>query len=81
MQRLQAPLIPASNLFNFDATYAWDNEGRMTSLGYPGNGPGFYGQVYAYVFDAMGRLTTMKENGVQVATAGTTGPTTDLHDV
>jgi YD repeat-containing protein len=53
-QRLQ---VPYGHTFNFDATYAWDNEGRMTSMGYPNSGP-----VYAYGFDSMGRLSTMQEN-------------------
>jgi RHS repeat-associated protein len=62
-QRLQVP--GPSNPFNFDATYAWDNEGRVTSLAYPLSGP-----TYGYAFDSMGRLSTMKENGLQVAAAG-----------
>jgi RHS repeat-associated protein len=64
-QRLQVPMPPNQTPFNFDATYAWDNEGRMTSLGYPVSGP-----VYAFGFDSMGRLSTMQENGTQMATAG-----------
>src|SRR5205823_2123499 len=38
----------------FDASYAWDNEGRMTSIGYPHGGP-----VYNYGFDAQGRLNAL----------------------
>jgi YD repeat-containing protein len=67
-QRFQVPMPANQNPwpnFNFDATYAWDNEGRMTSLAYPVSGP-----VYAFGFDSMGRLSTMQENGTQMATAG-----------
>jgi RHS repeat-associated protein len=60
LQRMQAPAATA----HLDATYTWDNEGRMTSLAYPLSGP-----TYAYAFDAMGRLSTMQENGSQVVGA------------
>ena len=61
-QRLQLANAASAHL---DATYAWDNEGRVTSLAYPLSGP-----TYAYAFDAMGRLSTMTENGSQMAVAG-----------
>jgi RHS repeat-associated protein len=64
-QRLQVPSPTTSTPFNFDATYAWDNEGRMTSLAYPNSGP-----VYAFGFDSLGRLSTIQENNTQMATAG-----------
>ena len=38
---------------NLKATYAWDNQGRMTNLTYPS------GTALAYQYDAMGRLSTM----------------------
>jgi YD repeat-containing protein len=45
-----APLVQP---FNLEATYAWDNEGRMTSLTGPSDGP-----VESYTYDAMGRLSS-----------------------
>ncbi len=44
---------------NLDATYAWDNEGRMTSLGYPADQNGNAGSTDTYTYDAMGRLSSM----------------------
>jgi YD repeat-containing protein len=49
--------------FDFDATYNWDNEGRMTQIGYPENGP-----VYQMQFDSMGRVGSMLD-----VTNGTSG--------
>jgi hypothetical protein len=45
----QGMVVPA----NLDAAYAWENEGRMTSVTGPSNGP-----VETYTYDVMGRLTT-----------------------
>jgi YD repeat-containing protein len=42
-----------SNPLVADAAYGWDNEGRMTSLQGPNNGP-----VESYTYDAMGRLAS-----------------------
>jgi hypothetical protein len=53
-----------SNWTNFDATYAWDNLGRMTSLGYPLGGP-----TYASQYDSMGRLSGMTQASQSVAAA------------
>ncbi len=49
-------------LMDLDASYTWDNEGRMTSLTYPRSGMG-YGPPpqYTYQYDAMGRLSGMQE--------------------
>jgi RHS repeat-associated protein len=41
---------------NFDATYGWDNEGRMSSLGYPADQNGNPGPTDSFTYDAMGRL-------------------------
>src|SRR5262249_49739356 len=46
------------------ATYTYDNEGRMTSLAYPQNGP-----TYNYGFDAMGRLNAINPGTNPLATA------------
>ena len=66
-QRMTYSFQPGGSLatvVNWDATYTWDNQGRMTSLGYPANGP-----QYAYQYDNMGRLSGMTENGNAMATA------------
>jgi hypothetical protein len=63
----QALLVPAtSSSAELDAAYTWDNEGRMASISYQGNGP-----VFHYHFDDMGRVDAMTQDGVtnQVATA------------
>ena len=54
---------------DFDATYAWDNEGRMTQINYPDGGP-----VYKMQFDAMGRVGGMTQtvNGSDVSFAWAT---------
>jgi YD repeat-containing protein len=66
-QRLQVPqpAAPAPHVANFDATYQWDANGRMTSLAYP-----LGGLTYGYSYDSMGHLSMMTENGNQMATAG-----------
>ena len=47
---------------DLEAGYAYDNEGRMTSLTYP-----LFGQTFGYGYDSMGRPNTLSQ------TAGTTG--------
>jgi RHS repeat-associated protein len=56
----------------FDASYEWDNEGRMTKLTYPG---GDLAQNYG--FDSMGRLSTL--NGGTIATYGVAGEMTSFN--
>jgi RHS repeat-associated protein len=48
--------------FSLSATYGWDQEGRLISLG--GSGGSF-----TYGYDAMGRLSTMASGGTTIATA------------
>ena len=48
------------NTVDLTASYTWDNQGRMTSMGYPGSANRYAGQdVYTYQYDAMGRLCGM----------------------
>ena len=72
----------AGDRIEFNATYSWDSEGRMTTIGYPGDGP-----VYQMTFDAMGRVGSMQDvtNGsypppatVATATYGVAGEITGL---
>jgi len=59
--------VNGSNLLtNLAATYAWDNQGRMTNMTYPS------GTALAYQYDSMGRLSGMTQNGNAIATAGYT---------
>src|SRR5689334_6028359 len=51
---------------DLEADYAYDNEGRMTSLTYP-----LYGQTFGYGYDSMGRPNTLTQ------TARTTGLNTN----
>ena len=61
-QRLHASITGPT--VDLPVTYTWDNEGKMTSLGYPG------GAVSNYSFDEMGRLGGMTdENANTLATA------------
>ncbi len=45
------------------ATYAWDNEGRLSSRAYPN------GNSFTFGYDLMGRLNTMSQDGTQQASA------------
>ena len=67
----------------FDTAYSWDNEGRMTSIGYPGGGLLYSnaGPVYGMQFDAMGRVGSMVDGGTTVASAsyGSAGEVTGLN--
>src|SRR5271165_5974379 len=47
---------PQSLKLNFDASYAFDTEGRVTSVSYPQSGPTYINQ-----FDSMGRLSGMTD--------------------
>ena len=54
-------------LFDLKAQYAWDNQGRMTSMTYPS------GTAMTYAFDPMGRPSTMTQNQSFTAAAATYG--------
>ncbi len=54
-------------LFDLKAQYAWDNQGRMTSMTYPS------GPAMTYAFDPMGRPSTMTQNQSFTAAAATYG--------
>src|SRR5260370_15685172 len=54
-QRMIYPQGP----LDLTVAYSWDNEGRMTSLGYPSQGYPLGGPVYNYQFDNMGRVGSM----------------------
>ena len=63
-QRLHAPI--GANSVDLPLTYTWDNEGRMTSMGYPA----VIGGVRNYQYDEMGRMGGMTdENANSLATA------------
>ena len=55
----------------YDASYAWDHEGRMSSLQWP-SVSGSTGPLYQYQFDAMGRLSTMVDSSSGSTLATTT---------
>ena len=64
-------------VFDLQAQYGWDNQGRMNSMTYP------WGPVMSYTFDAMGRPTGMSETacilpGGQTCTAQSWGAVRDL---
>ncbi len=54
-------------LFDLQGQYAWDNQGRMTSMTYPS------GTAMTYAFDPMGRPSTMTQNQSFTAAAATYG--------
>jgi RHS repeat-associated protein len=60
----------SSTVVDLEATYAYDTEGRMTTIQYPGGGPN-----YSYAYDTMGRLNTMTNVGT--STQMVTGTTYD----
>jgi YD repeat-containing protein len=55
----------------YDASYTWDQEGRMSSLQWPSEVSPSTGPLYQYQFDAMGRVSTMLDSssGSTLATA------------
>jgi len=53
----------ANQLLSLQATYAWDNQGRMTNMTYPS------GTALAYQYDSMSRLSGITQNGNAIATA------------
>ena len=79
-QRLQTTFINGDAPVVLDATYAWDNEGRITSRTYPDQSNLTYG------YDIMGRLNAI--NGVSwqggslsvSAAFGPSGEMTDLYN-
>jgi RHS repeat-associated protein len=56
---------------DFDASYAWDNQGRMTSQTYPGSAG------YSYQYDSMGNLSSIP--GVATASYNFAGQLTNLN--
>ena len=61
--RLTAVDTGSNLLTDLKATYAWDNQGRMTNQTYPS------GTSLAYQYDAMSRLSGITQNGTAIATA------------
>jgi RHS repeat-associated protein len=54
----QLTVSPASGYpVNLNASYSWDNQGRMTGLNYPNSGP-----QETLSYDAMSNLSTINEN-------------------
>ena len=68
-KRLRAAAGSSTN--DLDASYTFDNEGRMTGQTYPTASAA--GETFAYTFDAMGRPNTMTSNAG--ATSWITGVT------
>ncbi|HKV95862.1 MAG TPA: hypothetical protein VJR90_00005, partial [Gammaproteobacteria bacterium] len=73
------PQTPVTVTADLEASYGYDNEGRMTSVQYPSSaGSGFTGDNYSYSFDSLGRpvgltdQTTLQTavNGVTYGPAG-----------
>ena len=56
--RVVGDIQGVSSPINFDASYGWDQEGRMTSLNYPSTGP-----QYSYRYGPLGRLSSLFETG------------------
>src|SRR6202522_4543601 len=72
--RVTTDTFQASNgsslLANLSATYAWDNQGRMTNMTYPS------GPQLAYQYDAMGRLNQITSPNYPSSTPGYTAAVT-----
>jgi RHS repeat-associated protein len=77
MQRMEVTGIDSNNpTIDLDATYTWDNEGRVTARNYP-SVPANQGPNLTYQYDLMGRLSGLTLNGTSQATA-TYGPASEL---
>src|SRR5579864_3820169 len=69
MQRMQVTQIGNNSATaDLDATYTWDNEGRVTARTYPSL-PANQGANVTYQYDLMGRLGGLSLNGTSQATA------------
>ena len=55
--------------YNYDASYAWDHEGRLTTQQWPSNLSPSTGPQYQYRYDNMGRVGSLQASGSPVATA------------
>ena len=55
--------------YNYDASYAWDHEGRLTTQQWPSNLSPSTGPQYQYQYDNMGRVGSLQASGSPVATA------------
>jgi len=66
---------------NLSASYAWDTEGKLTSMTYPTYG-GASALVFDYQYDSIGRMNGMTENpgwgGQQSMASATLGPAGQL---
>jgi YD repeat-containing protein len=56
---------------NLDASYAYNNEGKVTSVSYPATDAG-PGPVYNYTYDSMGRLAGMTDQSNTTDVTGVT---------
>jgi len=66
---------------NLDATYTYDNEGRVLTTAYPATQYGA-GPSYSYQLDGMGRLSGMTDqNSNQVVSGVTYGPANELDTI
>jgi RHS repeat-associated protein len=65
----------ANSNVDLNATFAYDNEGRMTSTQFPNSGPNV-----AWAYDSMGRFNTMTEtiSGATIISGATYGPSSEL---
>ena len=65
---------------SLDASWQYDNEGKMTSVKYPNTGSGgaVTGKTYTYTYDSMGRPQALSDGTSQVASSTTYGPAGEL---
>jgi RHS repeat-associated protein len=77
----QTMSIPSPLSVNLSASYAWDTEGKLTSMPYPTYG-GASALVFDYQYDSIGRMNGMTENpgwgGQQSMASATLGPAGQL---
>ena len=74
---------PAATNLDFNSTYVYDTEGRMTSVQYPGSGPSsapVTGPNLGWAFDTMGRMNTMTDLAASstIISGATYGPSNEL---
>ena len=74
---------PTATNLDFNSTYVYDTEGRMTTVQYPGSGPTsapVTGPNLGWAFDSMGRVNTMTDLAANstIISGATYGPSNEL---
>ena len=66
-----------NNPGSLEATWTYDDEGKMTSIKYP-NSLSLTGTTYTYTFDSMGRPLSLSDGTTNIASGATYGPAGEM---